>query len=167
MHITAEPTGAYTSSQNGKAEVSIKLIGLTAQCLMFGAQMDASLWCFAVTYATFLLNVRPSDKHNGRIPHEVFHNHAPNLSVAFIFWSPLHVKNRRSSRHRSKSNTLLGTFVGFQGTAHIYINIFLVTLVGFNMRIMQFVDELCVHLLPSDCSPAAKAPLLDHPAGDQ
>ena len=42
LHITAEPTGAYASSQNDKAEVSIKSIGLTAQCLMYGAQMDAS-----------------------------------------------------------------------------------------------------------------------------
>ena len=66
LHISVEPTGVYSFSQNGKAEVSIKLIGLMAQCLLYGAQMDPSLWCFAVTYATFLLNVRPSDAHNGR-----------------------------------------------------------------------------------------------------
>jgi len=125
--------------------------------------MDPSLWCFAVTYAIFLLNVRPSDAHNGCTPHEVFHKHAPNLSMAFIFGSPLHVKNRRASRHRPDSNTLLGTFVGFQGTAHIY------QYIGDSGRVQYahhaVVDELCVHRLPSDRSPAAKA-LLNHSAVD-
>ena len=60
--------------------------------------MDPSLWCYAVThYVIFLLNVRPSDANNGRAPHEVFHKHAPNLSMAIIFGSPLHVKSRRAS----------------------------------------------------------------------
>ena len=49
LHIFVEPTGAYSSSPNGNAEVSIKLIGLMAQCLLYGAQMDPSLWYFAVT----------------------------------------------------------------------------------------------------------------------
>ena len=164
LHIAVEPTGACTSSQNGKAEVSIKLIGSTAQCLMYGAQMDPTFWCFAVTYATFLVNVRPFDAHNGRTPHEVFHKHAPNLSMAFIFGSPLHVKNLRASRHQPDSNNLLGTFVCFQGRAHIYQHI------GDSGRVQYahhaVVDELCVHQLHHDRSPAAIA-LLDHPAGDQ
>ena len=143
LHIAVEPTGAYTSSQNGKAEVSIKLIGLTAQCLMYGAQMDPSFWCFAVTYATFLFNVRPSDAHNGRAPYEVFYKHAPNLSMAFIFGSHLHVKFFRASHHRPDSNTLLGKFVGFQGTAHIY------QYIGDSGQVQYAhyaaIDELCGH----------------------
>jgi hypothetical protein len=80
-----------------------------------------------------------------------------------FFASPLHVKNRRASRHRPDSNTLLGAFVGFQGTAHIY------QYIGDSGRVQYahhaFVDELCVHRLPSDRSPAAKA-LLNHSAVD-
>ncbi len=78
-------------------ESSIKLIGLVAQCLLYGAQLPSSMWCFAVAYSTFILNVRPSDAHGGCTPHERFHKHVPNLSKAFIFGSPLHVKIRRFS----------------------------------------------------------------------
>ena len=96
------------------------LIGLVSQCSLYGAQLPPSMWCFSVTYATFLLNVRPSDAHAGKTPHEMFHKHLPNLSKAYIFGSPLHVKIRRSTRHRPDPNTLMGTFIGFQGTSHIY-----------------------------------------------
>ena len=65
---------------------------------------------------------------------------------------------------QSPIQPLLGTFVGFQGTAHAY------QYIGDSGRVQYahhaVVDELCVHRLPSDRSPAAKA-LLDHPAGDQ
>lgn len=84
LHVIAEPTGAYNSAQNGKAEASIKLVGLVAQCLLYAAQLPSSMWCFAVSYATFLLNVRPSDLHGGKTPHEVFHKQIPNLSKAIF-----------------------------------------------------------------------------------
>ena len=84
--------------------------------------------------------------------------------MAFIFGSPLHVKNRQSSRHKPESNTFIGTCVGFQGTAHVY------QYIGHSGRVQYahhaVVNELCVLRLPSDRLPAAKA-LLDHPAGDQ
>ncbi len=135
LHIMAEPTGAYNLSQNGKAEVSITLVGLVAQCLLYGAQLPSSMWCFAVLYATFLLNVRPSNAQNGKTPHELFHKQVPNLSKAFIFGSPLHVKICRSTCHRPDPNTLLGTFVGFQGTpTSTSIS---VTRVVFNTQLMQ------------------------------
>ena len=65
---------------------------------------------------------------------------------------------------QSPIQPLLGTFVGFQGTAHTY------QYIGDSGRVQYahhaVVDKLCVHCIPSDRSPAAKA-LLDHSAGDQ
>ena len=105
--------------------------------------------------------------------------------MAFIFGSPLHVKSHRASRHRPDSNTLLGTFMDFQGTAHRPdSNTLLGTFMDFQSmaHIYQYigdygqvqsahhavvVNELCVHRLPHDpLSPASKA-LLDYPAGNQ
>ncbi len=84
----------------------------------------------------------------------MFHRHVPNVSKAYIFGSPLHVKIPRATRHRPDPNTLLGTFVGFQGTSHIY------QYIGDTGRVQYathaVIDELCLHWLPSERSPAAQ-----------
>ena len=153
-HIVAEPTGAYNSAQNGKAEVSVKLLGLIAQCLLYGAKLHSSMWCFAITYGCLLLNVRPSDVTDGKTPHEMFFRQLPNVSRAVIFGSPIHVKVRRSTRQRPDPHTIIGTFVGFQGTAKNY------QYIGSTGRVQYathaVVDELGVHNDPQHRTIAAK-----------
>ncbi len=129
-------------------------MSLVAQCLWYGAQLPPSMRCFAVSYSTFQLNVRPSDAHQGKTPQELFHKQVPNLSKALIFGSPLHVKIRRSTQHRPDQHTLLRTFVGFQGTSHIYQ--YIGDTGGVQYATHAVVHKLCLHWLYADRSPAAR-----------
>ncbi len=67
-----------------------------------------------------VLQSRPSDGHGGETPHKLFHRHIPNLSKAFIFGLPLHIKICHLTCHHPDPHTLLGTFIGFQGTSHVF-----------------------------------------------
>jgi hypothetical protein len=57
--VLMEPTGAETSSANGKAERSIGLAGVTTQLLLGMSNVEVIFWCFALLHGVILLNVRP------------------------------------------------------------------------------------------------------------
>jgi hypothetical protein len=60
--VLMEPTGAETSSANGKAERSIGLAGVTTQLLLGMANLKVVFWCFALLHGVILLNVRPNSE---------------------------------------------------------------------------------------------------------
>jgi hypothetical protein len=55
--VLVEPTGAETSSANGKAERSIGLAGVTTQLLLGMSNLEVVFWCFALLHGVILLNV--------------------------------------------------------------------------------------------------------------
>jgi hypothetical protein len=53
--VLMEPTGAETSSANGKAERSIGLAGMTTQLLLGMSNLEVIFWCFALLHGVILV----------------------------------------------------------------------------------------------------------------
>jgi hypothetical protein len=88
-----EPTGAETSSANGKAKRSIGLAGVAMQLLVGMANLEVVLWCFALLHGVILLNVRPNSE-SGNNPFEALFKKIPNLTSLRIFGSTMYKVDR-------------------------------------------------------------------------
>jgi histone deacetylase 1/2 len=81
----------YTSSQNGKAERSIRTINDIVRTLLLQAHMPPSYWVEALNTATYLLNQRPSKPINFITPYQTLFNQSPDYSHLRVFgclWYP-------------------------------------------------------------------------------
>jgi hypothetical protein len=77
--VLMEPTGAETSSANGKAEGSIGLTGVTTQLLLGMSNLEVIFWCFALLHGVILLNIHPHSE-SGISPFQALFKKMPNLS---------------------------------------------------------------------------------------
>jgi hypothetical protein len=86
--VMMEPTGAETSSANGKAERSIGIAGVTTQILLGMTNLEVIFWCFALLCGAILLNIRPHSE-SGISPFEALFKKKPNLTSFRIFVSTM------------------------------------------------------------------------------
>jgi hypothetical protein len=152
--VIIEPTGKENSASNGKSERSIGVLGVQAQLLLCMSALDLIFWCFALLHGTLLLNLRP--REGGRLcPFtEVFGTKAM-IDALRIFGSLVYQVDRRYTRRRPESATKKGIWLGLHGTPQICV--FMDSLTKrFNYGHHYIVDELDLHKLPNDRSPAAR-----------
>ena len=71
----------YTAWHNGTAESFIRTVFLCARTLLRDSEVENYFWPFAVTYAAFLLNRRPSRKAPSTTPYERLLRVAPPLPI--------------------------------------------------------------------------------------
>jgi hypothetical protein len=116
--VLMEPTGAETSSADGKAERSIGLAGVTTQLLLGMANLKVVFWCFALLHGVILLNVRPNSE-SGNSPFEALFKKIPNLTSLRIFGSTMYKVDQRLTRRRPDSATRSCIWLGLHGTQAI------------------------------------------------
>jgi hypothetical protein len=116
--VLMEPTGAETSSANGKTERSIGLAGVTTQLLLGMLYMEVIFWCFALLHGVILLTVRPHSE-SGISPFEALFKKKANLSSLRIFGSTMYKVDRRLTRRRPDSATCACFWLGLHGTQAI------------------------------------------------
>jgi hypothetical protein len=152
--VRMEPTGAETSSANGKAERSIGLAGVTTQLLLGMSNLEVVFWCFALLHGVILLNVRPNSE-SGHSPFEALFKKTPNLTSLRIFGSTMYKVDRRLTRRRPDSATRSCVWLGLHGTQAIcnYMDQITKSL-GYAHHYV--VDELDTATLPGDRGLAAK-----------
>jgi hypothetical protein len=150
--VLMEPTGAETSSANGKAERSIGLAGVTTQLLLGMSNVEVIFWCFALLHGVILLNVRPHSE-SGISPFEALLKKTPNLTALRIFG--MYKVDRRLTRRRPDSATRSCIWLGLHGTQAVcnYMDVITKSL-GYAHHYV--VDELDTATLPGDRSLAAK-----------
>jgi hypothetical protein len=102
--VLMEPTGAETSSANGKAERSIGIADVTTQLLLGMTNLEVIFWCFTFLHGVILLNVRPHSE-SGVSPFEALFKKMPNLASLRIFGSTMYKVDRRLTRRRPDSAT--------------------------------------------------------------
>jgi hypothetical protein len=100
--VLMEPTGAETSSVNGKAEHSIGLAGVTTQLLLGMLNIEVIFWCSALLHGVILLNVCPNSE-SGISPFEALFKKKANLSSLRIFGSTMYKVDHRLTRRRPDS----------------------------------------------------------------
>jgi hypothetical protein len=152
--ILMEPTGAETSSANGKAERNIGLAGVTTQLLLGMSNLEVVFWCFALLHGVILLNVRPNSE-SGNSPFEALFKKAPNLASLRIFGSTMYKVDRRLTQRRPDSATRSCVWLGLHGTQAIcnYMDHITKSL-GYAHHYV--VDELDTATLPGDRGLAVK-----------
>jgi hypothetical protein len=152
--VLMEPTGAETSSANGKAERSIGLAGVRTQLLLGMSNMEVIFWCFALLHGLILHNVRPHSE-SGISPFEALFKKKANLSSLRIFGSTMYKVNHRLTRRRPDSATRACIWLGLHGTQAICNYMDSVTK-SLDYAHHYVVDELDTATLPGDRSLAAK-----------
>jgi hypothetical protein len=152
--VLMEPTGAETSSVNGKAERSIGLAGVTTQLLLGMSNLKVIFWYFALLHGVILLNVRPHTE-SGVSPFEALFKKTPNLTSLRIFGSTMYKVDCRLARRRPDSATRSSIWLGLHGTQAVcnYMDQITKSL-GYAHHYV--VDELDTATLPGDRSLAAK-----------
>jgi hypothetical protein len=83
--VLMEPTGAETSSANGKAKRSIGLAGITTQLLLGMSNLEVIFWCFALLHGVILLNVHPHSE-SGISPFEALFKKKSQPVFPKHFW---------------------------------------------------------------------------------
>jgi hypothetical protein len=86
--IMEEPTGAETSSNNGKVERSVGMAGVTTQLLLAISNIETILWCFALLHGVLLLNVCLKTETDVSPFQQIFKK-KPHLSTLRIFGSTM------------------------------------------------------------------------------
>jgi hypothetical protein len=76
---------AYTSPQNGKADLSLCTINNMLCSLLFQTSMPARYWVEALQTATYLLNCLPSKAINASYPYVALYGIAPSYKHLRIF----------------------------------------------------------------------------------
>jgi hypothetical protein len=152
--VLMEPTGAETSSTNGKAEHSIGLAGISTQLLLGMSNLEVIFWCFALLHGVVLLNVRPHSE-SGISPFEALFKKKANLSSLRVFGSTMYKVDHRLTRRRPDSATRACIWLGLHGTQAIcnYMDIVTKSL-GYAHHYV--VDELDTATLPGNRGLAAK-----------
>jgi hypothetical protein len=149
-----EPTGAETSSANGKAERSIGIAGVTTQLLRGMTNLEVIFWCFALLHGVILLNVRPHSE-SGISPFEALFKKMPNLTSLRIFGSTMYKVDRCLTRRRPDSATRACVWLDLHGTQAVCNYMDQVTKsLGYAHHYV--VDELDTATLPGDHGLAAK-----------
>jgi hypothetical protein len=152
--VLMEPTGAETSSANGKAERSIGLAGVTTQLLLGMSNLEVIFWCFALLQGVILLNVCPHSE-SGVNPFEALFKKKPNLSSLRIFGSTMYKVDRRLTRRRPDSASRTCVWLDLHGTQAICNYVDSVTKsLGYAHH--YIVNELDTATLPGNRSLAAK-----------
>jgi hypothetical protein len=151
--VLIEPTGKENSASNGKSERSIGLLGVQAQLLLYMSALDLCFWCFALLHGCLLLNLRLREDQDCAFK-QLFGTDAMDSAIR-IFGSLVYQVDRRYTRRRPDSATKKGIWLGLHGTPQICV--FMDTLTKrFNYGHHYVVDELDLHKLPGDRSPAAR-----------
>jgi hypothetical protein len=152
--VLMEPTGAETSSANGKAERSIGIDGVTMQLLLGMMNLEVIFWCFALQHGVILLTIRPNT-NSGISPFEALFKKRPNLTSLRIFGSTMYKVDRRLTRRRPDSATQSCIWLRLHGTQAVCNYMDQVTKsLGYAHHYV--IDELDTATLPGDGSLAAK-----------
>jgi hypothetical protein len=153
--VLMEPTGAETSSANGKAERSIGTTGVTTQLLLGMTNLEVIFWCFALLHGVILLNVRPHTD-SGVSSFEALFKKKPNLTSLRIFGSTMYKGvDRCLTRLCPDSATRSCIWLGLYGTQAVCNYMDQVTKsLGYAQHYV--INELDTATLPGDRSLAAK-----------
>ena len=84
LKMTIETTGGYNSTNNGMAESPIKPIKRLVRSFLIGAALPDIIWCFAFTYAIYIMNHR-YNRMIDNLPEVAWHDGNYELRAQDIF----------------------------------------------------------------------------------
>lgn len=97
---------------NGVSERKNGTLLSTAKCLLFGGNVNLSLWPFAIQTANFISNRFPNSSINFQIPFQMFFNKSPDHNDLFKFGSRVIFKENFTGS-KFNLNSHLGIIVGY------------------------------------------------------
>ena len=91
LKMTVESTGGYNSTNNGMVESPIKPIKRLVRSFLIGAALPDIIWCFAFTYAIYIMNHR-YNRMIDNLPEVAWHdgNYTLRAQDIFLFGSKVY-----------------------------------------------------------------------------
>jgi histone deacetylase 1/2 len=110
----------YTSPQNGKAERALRTINDVTRTLLFQAHMPPSYWAEALAAATYLLNRRPSQPIDFRVPYTILYNQTPSYSDLRVFGCLCYPNQSATATHKLAPRSTACVFLGYPSSHRGY-----------------------------------------------
>ena len=110
-----EPTGADSPSQNGGVERVNDTLAVLVRTLLYGSNLPAKYWSYALVHAAYLLNRRVHSATK-RTPFEGWFGRKPNLKDLKTFGSRVCVKLSSKRHAKLDRNDFRGIFLGYTAT---------------------------------------------------
>jgi len=123
-------------------------------CLLYSSNKDPLWWCFALVYASLLVDICPVRSFNYMSCHECLFGCKPSIGHLCIWGSDVYLLHCHLTWSQVNQWSTLGTFLGFQGMGHV------ICLCDDRNCICYAhhaaIDEVCAASTIDQCSPAAK-----------
>lgn len=103
----------YTSSQNGKAERTIRTINNMMRTLLLHAHIPSIFWPHALTMSSYLLNILPSSSINFLTPTHLLYNRAPSYDHLRVFGCLCYPNLTSTSHHKLSPRSTPCVFLGY------------------------------------------------------
>jgi hypothetical protein len=121
LHITVEPSAAYTQAQNGGAEVSGRIIKNKARAMRSGARFPEYLWVEIYRAAVYLYNRTPrytflAHRDGVTVEHRKPYQAHLRVYSCKAFAMTKEAKMQQQKRHRLNPRAWIGFLVGYQST---------------------------------------------------
>jgi histone deacetylase 1/2 len=110
----------YTSQQNGKAERALRTLNNITQTLLFQANMPASYWAEALSAATHLINLRPSQSIDFCVPYERLYRSPADYSTLRVFGCLCYPNLSATAPHKLSPRSTACVFLGYPSSHRGY-----------------------------------------------
>jgi histone deacetylase 1/2 len=157
--ITYRLSCPYTSSQNGKAERSIRTINDVIRTLLLQAHMPTAYWVEALHTATYLINRRPSKPLQLATPYERLFLQPPDYSHLRIFGCLCYPNILPTTPHKLAPRSTRCAFLGYSADHKGYRCLDLTThKVIISRHVIFDENQFPFELQQSSAAPAAANP---------
>ena len=120
-HYILTPTGAYSSAQNGLAEVPNKHLAQIMRSLLYSSGLGSKFWSYALRHSVYLKNRWPHSSLDYITPYEALHGQKPSLTHLRTFGSIVHIKSSAKRYMKLDPITSEGLFMTYSGSDKIII----------------------------------------------
>lgn len=110
----------YTPQQNGVAERTNRILLEKARCLLLDAGLPISFWGEAVSTASYIRNITPTQVLDWKTPNECFTQKKSDVSHLKVFGCKAQVFTPRINRKKWDPTSTTAIFLGYTKTNRIY-----------------------------------------------
>jgi len=136
-----------TPKQNGLVKRKHQHLMNVTRALLFRSHVPSKFWCYALEYATYLVNITPTPLLKNDSPFERLYKRKPDLDNLRIFGCLCFSGTLMANMTKLDPRADLGVFLGFKKNTKGYLVLILKLIVSLFQEMLLFMKTLFLTMI--------------------